>query len=49
MLGECPNFQGGTGGKIEEMDQKQGIPLLCAWECGKFWTRILADPPGIYF
>ena len=41
MLGECPNFHGGTGGKSWKMDQKQGIPLQCAWGRGnsgpEFW------------
>ena len=36
MLGEWPNFQGGTGGKSGKMDQKQGIPLHCTWGSGKF-------------
>ena len=49
MLGKCPNFQGGTAGKIREMDQKQGIPLLCMLESVKFWAIILVNPPCYLF
>ena len=44
MLGEWPNFQGGTAGKNKG---KWGIPFLCTMESRRFWIKVLSSIPTI--
>ena len=49
MLGECPNFQGGTGGKIRENGPKTGNSLAIHVGKWEILDHNFGKPPGIYF